>query len=1191
MMCLHRMKNMVIVFFWLAAGAMFAQEFRGTFSGTVTDSQGAAVAKAKIVATETRTGAKSETFTAVSGAYTIPSLAPGEYEITAEAPGFQKFVRQGITLSMGQHPVIDIPLTVGAVSQELTVTANAPLIQSANSSVGQVVTSLEVEDLPVNGRSPLMLDRLATGLIFTGEPGITRPFDNNMPARITVGGGASEINELLLDGSPNAGHFNQMAYAPQQDAVAEVQVNAFEGDASYGHTGGGSANMILKSGTNSFHGSLYEFNQTSYLDANDFFTNKAGLARPAYHYNQYGLTAAGPAVIPKVVNGRNRLFWFFGWENVTDSDPANSPIEQSSNPLNFTTVPTPAERTGNFSALLNSNTSGTNYTIYDPATGVVSGTNVARTPFPGNIIPSNRLNPVAMNYLQFYPQPNTVGSPNGLNNYALNIVDSDGYDNELGRMDFYASAKDRLFFDSRHSYRAQQKDNNFDNAANGTYLWLINHGATLDYISTVSPTMVVDVRGNWTRYIQNGGSRGDGFNPTTLGFPSYIGANATQLQLPVMNFGSGCGATGGGSPSFDCLGSTGDGQSAFDSFQIFGDVVKLHGNHSIKIGGDIREYRWSQFHPGGATGSYTFGTTWTQGPYQNSPGAPLGQEFASFLLGLPTSGGYDLQAHSTSQEKYMALYAQDDWRASANLTINLGLRWEHETPTTERYNRVIDGFNLTAANPISALAAAAYANQPIAQVPASQFKALGGPTFPSSSDSAMYHTQSHIFSPRIGAAWTPKALGGGTVIRGGFGVFVYPIGISGSAGTPDANAITLNQEGFQQTTQFVTTTNNYLSPANTLSNPFPTGVVQPVGAAGGLGTFLGQGITFFDPQPRNAYSVRWDFNVQRQLPGQMVLEVGYLGNHSVHLPVTTQLDFIPRQYQSTSLARDTANYNLLTSTVQNPLQGLVPNSTSLNGSTVALGQLLTPFPQYPAPSLPGSTSNGVVMQGNPAGESYYESLNVRLQRRLSQGLTLINQFVWNDYIERVNYLNDSDQAPEKRSALDSHPLHEVLAFTYELPIGRGKRFSTGSRLGDALLGGWVINSMATWQSGPVLSWGNVIYYGGPLNLNAHQPNGLAFDITQFNTASSQQLVDNVRTFDTQFNNLRRDATKNLDASILKGFALTERKHLEVRFETFNTTNRVTFASPQLSPTSSTFGTILSDANTPRRIQTGIRFVW
>jgi hypothetical protein len=1172
----------------LLPAALSAQEFRGTLSGSVTDPQGAPVPKAKVVAIQKGTGAKSETFSEASGEYTIPFLMPGEYEIETEVAGFKRYVREGITLSAGEHPVIDIRLEVGGVNEAISVTADAPLVVSANPSVGQIITSEEVEDLPVNGRSPMMLATLAMGVTNTTEPGPTRPFDF-VGSTFSVGGTATGSNEMLLNGAPNgaAAAWGPQAYSPPQDAVMEVRVSIFENDAAYGHAAGGTFNQVTKGGTNGFHGSAYDFNQVSLLDANPFYTNKAGEARPAYHYNQFGFSAGAPVFIPKVFNGKNRIFWFFAYEGLKDSDPSTSPIE-GSNPLVYATVPTAAERSGDFSALLPLSTSGTSYVLYDPATGVVSGSHVSRTPFVNNIIPQSRLNPVALNLLKYFPLPNTAGLANGQQNYVVDTIDSDGYDNEMGRLDINFSDRNKLSIDARHNYRSQQKNNYFDNISQGNTLWRVNQGTGIDDVYTISPTTVVDVRASWMRYIQILGSPSDGYNPTSLGFPSSIASNAEALQLPYIVFTSATIAAGGTS-SYQPLGYNGDGSNTYDVFQIFGDIAKFRGNHSFKVGADVREYRWSAYTHGNPSGTFTFNQDWTNGPLNNATAAPIGQDLAAFLLGLPYSGSIDLNAQSTATTKYMAFFVQDDWRARANLTLNFGLRWEHEIPATERYDRAVNGFDPAAVNPVSAAAASAYAKSPNALLPASQFNALGGLTFASSSNPYVYNTRSYIFSPRAGFAWTPTLLGRGTVIRAGIGVFVSPIEpvVNNSGATSSTG---LNQEGFSQTTQFTATNNNYLSPAATLSNPFPNGILAQ-GSTIGSGTFLGQQLTIFNPEVRNPYSIRWDLSLQRQLPGQMVLEVAYVGSHSLHLPVTTQLDYLPRQYLATTPTRNTTVVNQITASVANPFQGLLPNSTSENGSTVQLDQLLLPYPQYPFPSPPASPSNGIVMQGNGAGSSYYESLNVRLQKRLTHGLTVIQNFAWSAMIERIAYLNDSDPAPEKRVSGDSRPLRETLAATYEFPVGRGRRFDLHSRIGNGVLGGWALNGSLALQSGPPLSWGNVIYLGGPLNFDPHQPNGDTFDLTRFNSVSAQQLEYNVRNFDTYFNNLRRDSTKNLDLSMAKRFVLGERKYLQVRFEAFNATNRVTFGAPQLSPTNAAFGLISTQANTPRRVQTGLRLVW
>jgi hypothetical protein len=1150
------------------AALLSAQDFRGTFSGNVTDPQGASIPKVKITATETRTGVKATVSSEDSGAYTIPFLALGIYQIEAEAPGFKKVVRDGLTLSAGEHPVIDIRMEVGAVTDSVEVRADSPLLVTANPSVGQVLTTAEVEDLPINGRTPMMLDNLALGVVSTFEPGPVRPFDNSAPNSISIGGAPAGRNEILLNGAPNAGQTNQMAYSPPQDAVTEVRVSLFDMDASFGHTMGGTVNLVTKGGTNSVHGSAYIYNQTSAVDANGFFNNARNVPRPPYHQNQYGANAGGPVYIPKIFNGKNRLFWFFGFEGMRDSDPANSPLETGS-PENFATVPTAAERLGDFSQLLTV-PGANNYTIYDPATGVMQGTLISRQPFANNIIPQSRMNPIAVKYLQYFPAPNTVSQANGLQNFVINAVDSDGYDNELGRLDVNLSDKNRLSFDARHNYRAQNKNQFFNNPATGNFLYRINQGATLDDVYTITPTLFLDVRASWTRYIENHSSPADGVDPASLGFPSYIDGNAEFKMLPYITFLS-TGVAAGARSTFEPLGYNGDGTNFNDIFQIFGNVVKVHGNHTIKVGTDAREYRWSAFTFGNPSGTYGF-----TGNYTNSPAVSnttiFGQDFAQFLLGLPSTGSLDLNTQSTVESKYLAFFVNDDWRVRNNLTINLGLRFEHDFPETERYNRSINGFDPNATNPISAAAAAAYAASPQALVPVSQFKALGGLTYTGSGSPQIYNSNSHIISPRVGFAWTPAALGNKTVLRGGVGILVDPIQLAAP-----------NQQGFSQGTTL--SAGNLLPPyASTLSDPFPTGFVLPSGSSKGTGTFLGQTISVFNPQIRNPYTVRWEFSVQHQLPFQTVLEVAYIGSHTVHQPINTNINYIPRQDLSASLIRDNTVNTLLTGTVTNPLKGLLPNGGSLNSSTVALQQLTLPFPQFPL--------NGVTLQANSAGSSYFQSLNVRLQKRLTNGLTLIDNFIFNRLEDRLAYLNPSDPQPEKRLSSDSRPLRNIVAATYDLPIGRGRRINLQNRLVDSLVGGWGLSEILTLQSGPVLTWGDYIYFGGPLNLQPNQPNGLSFNTNQFDTITSHQLASDIRTFDNQFNNLRRDPTKQLDMTLNKKFTLGEKgRYLQVRFEAFNLTNHVTFGAPNTAPTNAAFGQISTQANTPRRIETGLRLVW
>lgn len=1169
-----------------------AQETRGTISGDVTDPQGAAIPKTKITVTEKQTGVKTATESETSGAFVIPLLPAGVYEVAAEAPGFKKFVRQGVTLSAGEHPVIDIRLDVGSVTESVEVTADAPLLVTANPSVGQIITTAEVEDIPINGRTPMMLDNLALGVISTFEPGPVRPFDNGAPNSVVIGGAPSGRNEILINGAPNAGFSNQMAYSPMQDSVQEVRVNLFDMDASMGHTMGGTINMITKSGTNALHGAASIYNQTSRLDANSFFNNKNNVPRPPYHQNQYGASGGGPVFVPKVFNGRNKVFWYFGFEGMRDSDPATSPLETGS-PENYTSVPTAAERTGDFSALAKLTTNPT--IIYDPRSGVQSGTTVARTPFPGNVIPSNQINKIALNYLNFYPQPNVLGAANGQYNFITNAVDSDGYDNELGRMDVNVSSKYRLSIDGHHNFRSQNKNNYFGNQATGNFLYRINQGAGMDQTYMVSPTVYLDVRTTWTRYQEHHFAPADQVSPTDLGFPSYIAGTAQWRMMPYVTFTS-TNVSNGNRFGFEPLGYNGDGTNYSDIWQLAGQVIKIRGNHTIKAGTDIRRNQYSAYSFGNPSGAYAFGSTtaannWTNGPLATTA-TSFGQDLAAFLLGLPSSGSIDLNAQDTVRTNYMAFYVHDDWRVKPNFTLSLGLRWDHDLPETEWHNRAVNGFDPNATNSVSSTAAAAYAAAYAAGTYASvadlaarpQLKALGGLTFADANSRSIYQTQSGRFNPRVGFAWQPRLLGNKTVLRGGFGMMVDPIQIPSPV-----------QSGFSQNTAMTVTSNTYLSPVTTISDPFPGNSIQaPTGSTKGASTFLGNAISFYNPHPLNPYSVRWELSVQRQLPGQMVLEVAYVGNHGVHLPINTQLDYVPRQFMASSLVRDNATISALTGTTKNPFQGLIGSGT-LNSSTVAVQQLLLPFPQYPVGS---GTSNGIVMNGNNAGSSYYESLNVRLQKRYTNGLTLLNNFTFNRMIDRLSYLNDSDSAPAKRPSSDSRPVRNVILASYQVPIGRGRKVNVQSRWADAIIGGWQMAGTLTVQSGSLLGWGNVIYFGGPLNLQSHQPNVRAFNTSLFDTVTTQQLANNIRYFNAQFNNLRRDMTKNLDMAMDKNFRFGERRYLQIRIEGFNLPNRVGFNSPNLSPTTAYnavsntgFGAITSQANTPRRIESAIKLVW
>ncbi len=1193
----------LIVALILAPSSTYAQEFRATVSGTVSDSTGAVVPNTAVTVTELNTGSVSKTTSDNAGQYVVPFLAPGTYRIEAQAEGFQKVLRNRITLTAGDHPIVNLTLALGNTSQTVTVTSDAPLIDQSNASVGQIITTKQIEDLPLNGRTPMMLTELSIGVIATGQPSQVHPFDNNAANAWSIGGTPSQTSEILLDGNPDTTWSGALAYSPTQDAVQEVSVSVFNTDASFGHTIGGVMNQITKSGTNRLHGSVYEFGQVSALDANNTFNDAKGIRNPVTHYNQYGLSVGGPVFIPKVFDGRDKVFFFFAWEGLKDSQPATV----------FNTVPTTAERAGDFSALLplgcpsgykggNSavcaNGSANPYQLYNPFTAAAGAKGViARTPIPNNVITSvSALNPVALSYLQFYPQSNTAGQADGFQNYVSNAPSIDNYDNEFGRIDWNASARNHIFGDFRHNNRIQTKGVYFPNSATGTTLLRENFGATIDEVFTLNPTTVIDVRPGWTYFDEVHGTPAQAYSPATVGLPSNISSNSIYSQLPFIGFSGSCGSQG----SFQCLGDTGSSKDPSTEYQLFADVVKVLGRHTLKVGTDLRQYRLDVVNYGDSSGSFTFGSTFVQ---QNSTGsAPtFGGDFASFLLGLPSSGQFDQMARASYHTWYTAGFVQDDWRVSNQLTLNLGIRFDHDTPYEEKLGRTVSGFNPTAVLPITGAAQTAYAAHPVAGQPASSFSPVGGLTYPGTSNGSPYQTASHLFSPRFGFSYSPASLPN-TVIRGGFGMFVTPDTVANlaSTGTYSSNAIT-NQQGFSSTTSYIASTNGNLTPANTLSNPFPTGFVAPSGSSLGASTNLGQTISFLAPVEKDPYSLRWNLGIQHSFGSKLLAEVAYIANHAVNLPVaTTQLNPVPAQFLSTSPGRDQTLISALSANTTNPFLNLIPGTSLGTSSTTSVAQLLSAHPQFPTSSQ--GFSSGVIEQNNTIGHSYFESFDARIEKRLDHGLSIIANYGFSKLIEADTYLNDTDIYLNRRISPFDHTHHFVVASTYDLPFGKGRTFNTNSRLLDLVLGGFRVNGIYTYQTGaPIFFSADIPLLPGNstsnISINNRKTVGPALNTSVFQTANAStngggQFQYHIRTLPQTFASVRQDGINNLDASILKDFHFTESTFFQLRFETFNTVNHPTYAAPAVSSaTSSSFGVITAQGNTPRQVQIGGRLVF
>ena len=1145
-----RFATLTPVLFTMLSYSAHAQEFRGSIVGIVSDTQGASIPNATVVVQNTDTGAIFRTSTNGHGDYTAPSLAPGKYAVRVEAASFNSFERRGINLQAGETPQVNITLQAGDVSQHVVVTADAPMVDPSDATISQVITTREVEDLPQNGRTPVVLAQLGVGVSSTNRPGTTRPFDNAGAAAISIAGTHDESTEILMDGSPDTDNLQKLAYSPPQDIVQSVAVSAFQVDAAYGHSGGGVLNQITKGGTNTFHGSMYEYAQFAALNANGYFADRTNTPKANTHYHQYGLSAGGPVWIPHVFNGKDRIFFEFAWEGIRDSQPASG----------FLTVPTDAEKKGDFSSLLGL---GPQYQIYDPATATVVKGNVVRQPFANNIIPDNRINPIARKLMSYYPEPNTTAGPDGVHNFFTSFPSRDLYDNQFGRMDFNVRTKDKLFLDVRHSQRTQITNNYFNNISTGDPLDRVNWGSAVDNVYAATPTTIINSRVNWTRYVNYAIAGSQGLDPTTIGYPGYLTNGTTLLEYPSIQF-NGCNSSS--STTFACLFDPNNlaASTYTESYHLLNSVTKVLHQHVLKFGVDAREYRISNIAYNYSTGKFTFGNNFTQAS-STSASAPLGQDLSALLLGLPTAGEYDQNVFISTHSKYIGMYLQDDWKVTKTLTLNLGLRFDHDFPLYERHNRAINGFDPSVATALTSAAAAAYNAQPIPQIPIGQFKPLGGVTFADSAHPQLYNTPSKTFSPRVGFAWAPSALKGNTVFSGGFAIFAFPL----------LDVGTVNTSGFSSTTPYVATNDNYATSASTLSNPFPSGLIPPTGSSLGASTYQGQLVYWFNKEFHNAYSERFALSMQHQLDQNTFFQVAYIGAHYVKLPVQIDLNPIPRQYLSTKATRDADVINLLSTTVANPLKGLLPGTT-LNGSTTTRSQLLLPYPQYPVDS--------VVVQNVSAGTDSYNSLNVRVQRRLTHGLSLLMNYTWSKNIEQDSLLNPTDTHFEKRIGTEDYPNHLVIASTYKLPYSAIGGQSILGHLKHALLGGWAASGSYLLQSGPPLSWGNLVYLGGPLNLNTRETIKPAFDITRFDRVSGDQPTLNIRTFHTTDSRWRGDKTNNLDASLARQVAFHDRFTGELRVEAFNLFNHPVFGNPNLTPTSSSFGLITSQAGESRTLQ-------
>ena len=1128
----------------------FAQEVRASITGIIQDSSGAPIPGARIVVSNLQQNVSVETQSNATGNYVTPFLAPGEYKMTVQFTGFRQYVRSSIILETQDRARVDVTLTLGDVAESITVTDSVALVESETASRSQVIANKLIEDVPTQGRNPFQLAWAAAGVVKTGDWRFLRSFDTGGTSNFSVNGGRSRENEILVDGISDVRPNRSVVHVPTMETVQEFKVLTNTYDSQYGRTGGGTVSIVTKGGANDFHGTLFEYFQADDLNANQFELNRGGVEKPPMTVNTYGFFLSGPVFVPKFFDGRNKLFWTLSYEAMR---------QRSADP-GLETFPLDEWRTGNFSGLRNAQ--GDEVAIFDPLTTAPDG---SRSQFPNNVIPGSRINPIAANVLGFYPSPNTAGDgPAHINNYVYPsrwVADMDQWS---GRLDYALNANNRVYF--RY---AQNPFSEFrglvwggSNAAEPTgNAPLLRNGRNwaADWTSTLSPSVTFNLRAGLSRWEEtSGNSFGAGYNPATLGFSNALVSQFAALQFPRFDIGQ-----------YQNIGSDRLlSSSPTDSYSLQPNLNTVIGAHFLKMGAEFRRYNSLSNNPGQASGSYTFGRNWTQ-ELAAQASATSGNELATFLLGYPSSGYVDLNMNPAYQNHYYAFYFNDDWKVSSRLTLNLGLRWDYETPLTERYDRQLRGFDVNAASPIDG------------QVPGLNLRGAVMFAGVDGNPRTAFNPDKNNIQPRIGAAFrvTDKL-----VVRGGYGLYYLGQSENGSA------------LGFSQRSNVIASTDGDLTPAVSLQNPFsnlPGGrLLQPIGSSEGAASFLGQSITINQLDRPLPASHQYSFDIQYELPGNMLAEVGYTGNQTRNLPVNIEnINAIPASElgrRTASGSIDTAYY---TDQVANPMAGQIPNNPALNRATIARQRLLVPFPQY----------DKITLQNVAIGKQYYHGMQAKLTKRFSRGVAFLANYGIGKTIEQVSFRNDQDfnlsdpdaSDLEKRSANQIDiPQKLVIAGVWELPFGKGRAFGADwAAPVNFLLGGWSLNGNVTFQKGWAIDYPNANQLA-PGSAALSGSNGLrAFDTSLWGGLKQEPFT--LRQFPTRFGDVRIPGYKNLDASIAKAFPINEKLRAQFRFEMINAFNHPWFAQVQsLDVTNAQFGQLNPvQRNLPRWLKLGLVLSW
>ncbi|MGA8028570.1 MAG: TonB-dependent receptor [Bryobacteraceae bacterium] len=1123
------------------------QSYQGGVRGDVTDPQGAPVASAKVSLINAGTSVIRSTLTTSDGTYVFSNVEPAIYSIAAESPSFKRYEQKGITVGTQEFVSVDVKLEIGNVSQSVTVTEEVPLVENTNASQGQVIDNQQLVDLPNLGRNPFQMSKVAQNVMPIGDPAYNRMEDQSGSSQISISGGPVRGNNYLLDGVPITDADNRAIIIPSIEAVQEVKIQANTYDASMARTGGGMFNTFLKSGSNAYHGAAYGSTRQTSWSANNFFNNAAGLPLPPQWNYTYSLALGGRVWIPKLYDGKNKTFFWIAREGYDDTQSNSSQLY----------TPTALERVGNFSQTFTQ--SGQLLTIYNPFT---------RQPYPGNIIPPSQLNPVGLAIASTLAMPSSTPSY-----YGQNDLTAAG---SLPARAHQTTFKlDEQFTDWWHAnfsyltYLSLEPGNTWFNSISSPDQWrlLRNVNATqANSVFTLSPTTVLSVRYGFNRFPNYGYQVSSGFNLATLGFSPTLTNEVISPVFPQVNL----------STAYSSLGGTGTNND-FDyihySYNFSTSVSRFMGRHSLTAGFDYRRIHTAGLDYGNGGGEYNFNGVFTASSPSNGTG---GADLADMLLGFPHDAEITVPTYLNDFAIYYGGYVQDDFRLGSRITLNFGLRWEHEDGLQEQNSGMVTGFAGDVSNPIQSQVAGLTTNGVVefAGVHGTQ-TSIGDPNWSK-------------WGPRAGIAWQ---LDNKTVVRGGYGLFwAPPFGI----GAPIQTA------GYYATTTNTFTTDGYRTPDGSLTNPFPNGLNQPVGNTLGALSGVGQTIEFANPSARSPRVNQFSIDVQRELPAGIALEVGYVGSRSSHLTTMSGLVNI----NALNPSYFAQGYAALTQSISNPLYGVISSTSNFGGPTVGRYQTLLPYPEFGEIDLSLSDYD----------HAKYDSLVIKAEKRLSHGLTFLSTLTWSRSFDEGSggpgsFLNAGNagypQNPYNPAAdwspsyYDS-PLRWATTFTYELPFGKGKPYlGSAGRWMDAFAGGWSLNAISIYQTGFPLQITQSPNNNSLFGYDVQRPNATGMS-PQTSGSLESRLNDyiNPAAFSEApaltFGNVARaigmrgPGQANWDMSLFKTFTISEKFKGQFRTSLLNAFNTPLFNAPDTTFGTAGFGVINSQANFSRMVELGIR---